>query len=151
LNNFSNLVDALIKDEMEGTPRHELVLFLGKTPELLQAVAGFPDYDLVITGKVIGKVCFDHGIGPSLLKRLPDIINSPKSIFRSANQHQTDSVIVLTYELKGLAPIIMPIRHSQSIGRNGVFNIITSVYGKEGPDPEVKWQKQGLQLWTNPI
>ena len=149
MNNFSNLVDSIIKDEIAGYPRHELVLNLGKTPDFLQKIAGFPDHELVITGKVIGKACFDHGIGPSLLKRLPDIINSPKSIFKSANPDQTDSVIVLTYELKGSAPIIMPIKHSKEIGRNGIFNIITSIYGKEGPDPEVKWEKQGLLLWND--
>ena len=149
MNNFGNLVDSIIKDEVAGTPRHELVLNLGKTPDILQEIAGFPNLDLVITGKVIGKAHFDHGIIASLLKRLPSVINSPKSIFKSANPHQIDSVIVLTYELKGSAPIIMPIRQSRPIGRNGNFNIITSIYGKEGPDPEVKWEKQGLHLWSN--
>lgn len=149
MDNSSSLIDAIIKDEMKGTPRHELLVLLGKTPDLLQQHAGFPDLPMAITGKIIGKAHFDHGINASLLKRLEEVINAPKGIYRPADPTRTDSIVVLTYEIKGLAPIIVPIRHSQRIGRAGVYNIVTSIYGKEGPDPEIKWTKQGLKLWTD--
>ena len=148
MNNSSSLIDAIIKDEMRGSPRHELVIMLGPTPKKLLEHAGLPNLEIAVTGKVIGKACFDHGINTSVLKRLEDIINNPKGIYRSANPHQTDSVVVLTFESQRASPIIIPIRHSQRIGRTGTYNLVTSIYGKEGPDPETIWTRQGLKLWS---
>ncbi|MCH9782272.1 MAG: hypothetical protein K0U65_00110 [Gammaproteobacteria bacterium] len=150
MNNYTALIDALIKSELDGDPQHEKVIILGATPSYLQSHGQFPDLDLVILGKTVGKAFFDHGIKTPLLKRLPQILDEPKCLFRSANPDQTDSVVVLTIEVKGSAPIVVPIRQRQRIGRNGLFNVVTSVYPKEGPDPEVKWDRQGLLIWRNP-
>lgn len=149
MDNSSSLIDLLIKDEVRGTPRHEILVILGPTPQLLQQHAGFPDIEMAITGKVISKACFDHGINTSVLKRLEDIINTPKAVYRPADPSKTDSIVVLTYEIQGHAPVIIPIRQSQRVGRNGVYNLVTSIYGKEGPDPETKWDKDGLTLWKD--
>jgi len=147
LNNYTSLVDFVIKEEMKGRPRHEQVLLLGPTPSYLVDKAGFPALELAIMGRVIGKAYFDHGITKSILKRLSVIADNPKCLFQSANSTQTDSVVVLTFELKGETPIVVPIRKNRRIGRLSTYNLITSVYGKEGPDPEVKWKEQGLLLW----
>jgi len=148
------LVDVLIKDEMNGKPQHEKLLILGNTPRQLIQSAGFPELPLAIKAKVISKACFDHGIATSMLKRLPDIIANPKCIFKSANAQQSDSVVVLTLEIKNESPIIIPIikyqqvgRQSQKAGRQNAYNLVTSVYAKEGPNPERKWREQGLLLW----
>lgn len=146
MDNFSTLVDLLIKDEVAGRPSHERVLHLGSTPSYLVEKAGFPNLELVVTGKVISKAAFDHGISTSLLKRLDQVINNPKELYNSANIQMTDSVVVMTFEMKGSLPIIIPVRKERKIGRSGVFNTVTSVYGKEGPDPSSKWQKQGLLI-----
>jgi len=147
MNNYKTLVDLLIKDEMAGKPRHEQVLLLGETPGQLIEHAGFPELELAIKASVISKACFDHGIATSMLKRLPDIVNNPKSIFKSANVHQVESVVVLTLEIKNQSPIIIPVKKQQQVGRGNHFNLITSVYAKEGPDPQKKWKSQGLLLW----
>jgi hypothetical protein len=148
MSNFSVAVDAIIKSEMDGHPRHELVLDLGMTPEYLQQYAKFPPINLVITGSVIAKGCFDHGIKTSQLKRLPEIIQQPKSVFASASQKNDGSVVIVTFEIhKVEIPVIIPIRPNRRFGRSETYNAITSIYGKEGFDPEVKWSREGLLLW----
>jgi hypothetical protein len=147
LNNYNSLVDILIKDEMTGQPQHERLLLLGETPSYLIKAAGFRALPLAIQGKVICKAYFDHGITASMLKRLPDIIHNPKCVFKSANLHQADSVVVITFEIKGQAPVIIPVQKDRLIGRLEHYNLVTSVYGKEGEDPVRKWTSAGLLLW----
>ncbi len=147
LDNYKSLVELLIQDELKGTPRHEFLLLLGSTPKFLIEQAGFPDLPLAIVTKTISKACFEHGIPASMLKRLPEIINNPKSLYKSANAHQVDSVVVLTFEFKAQCPVIVPIQKDRQIGRKDKYNLVTSVYGKEGECAETKWQKQGLLLW----
>ena len=146
MNNFETLVEILIRDEMEGREAHERLLLLGDTPEYLVEKAGFPLLPLAMKGKVLSKACFEHGIGTSMLKRLPAILASPKSVFRSANPQLTDSVVVLTLEVKSMGPIIVPIRQNQQIGRDQYYNLVSSVYAKEGEDPGVKWKRNGLLI-----
>jgi hypothetical protein len=146
LDNYRSLVDLIIKDEMEGKPSHERVLLIGATPQYLIDHAGFPDLEMAIKANVICKACFDHGLSTSLLKRLPDIIAFPKCLFRPEDSRHVDSVVVLTLEVKGLHPIIVPLRMNQQVGRGNIYNLVSSVYGKEGPDPEVKWKSRGLLI-----
>ena len=148
LDNYTNLVDVLIRDESEGNAKHEKVLLLGRTPDHLIKYANFPELNLAIKSSVISKAYFDHGIHKPMLKQLPEIIANPKSIFLSAHSDNRGSVVVLTHEVKGVSPVIIPIRQNQQVGRSNYFNLITSVYGKEGPDPEEKWKQAGLLLWT---
>lgn len=148
MNNYTSLVDILIKDETIGKPQHERVLILGNTPKVLLS-NGFDELPLVMTGKVLSKAVFDHGISTNILKRLPSIIANPKCIFKSANIGFIDSVVVLTIELHNLSPIVIPIRKNQMIGRSNKYNIVASVYGKQGPNPEIKWKRDGLLLWDS--
>ncbi|MEJ1334436.1 MAG: hypothetical protein RPU34_09400 [Candidatus Sedimenticola sp. (ex Thyasira tokunagai)] len=147
MNNYGSLVDLLIKDEMLGNPQHERVLHLGETPEYLRKHAGFPELTLAIKGNVIGKAHFDHGVTTSMLKKLPRIICNPKSVFYPADPKHLGTVVVLTFEFKGHSPIIVPIRHNVQIGRNQRYNLVSSVYGKGGPDPERKWKADNLLIW----
>jgi len=148
LNNYTSLIDALIKAESEGKPQHEKFVFVCDTPEYLIRHAGFSALPLIIPGKIVGKACFDHGIGTSVLKRLPEIVAEPDALFKSHTHG--GSVVVLTLEMKGAAPIIVPMRPDLLPGRDqSPVNVITSVYGKEGPDPRAKWIAAGLLLWEN--
>lgn len=147
MDNYSTLVDLIIKEELQGKPSHERLIKLGKTPNYLIDHAGFPALELAIKGSVITKACFDHGIATSMLKRLPDIVANPKCLFKSASRPE-ESVVVLTFEVKGKAelPIIVPISRNMSVGRENV-NLVASIYGKEGPNPEQKWKTQGLLIY----
>ena len=107
---------------------------------------GFPEMKLGISGKVVSKACFDHGIAKSLLKRLPEVISNPKALYHPANPNRIDSVVVMTFETKQGVPIIVPIRKRQRRGRIGQYNLVASIYAKEGPNPETKWREQGLLI-----
>lgn len=77
----------------------------------------------MVTGKVISKACFDHGIPTSILKRLPEIIENPKSLYKSVHQ-DLSSVIVVTLELqKGEYPIIIPVHPNKKMGRQRICNV----------------------------
>lgn len=134
---------------MEGRPHHERVLDLGKTPALLIQTAGFPDIPLAIKASVVSKSAFDHGISTSFLKRLPAIVRNPKAIFNSNSATANGAVVILTFEVKGSNPIIIPIRPNCSYGRGQKYNFVTSIYGKEGPDPEIKWTQENLLIWRS--
>lgn len=150
MNNYTSLIEALIKAEMDNNPQHEKIVFVSETPRYLIEIAKFPDLPLVISGKIVCKAAFDHGISTSVLKRLPQIVAEPHALFRS--QSQPSSVVVLTLEIKGGSPIIVPIKPAGEIGgrrESQKANVITSVYAKEGPPPFQKWQKAGLLLWQS--
>ncbi len=132
---------------MNGKPQHEHIVHLGNTPEYLAQYAQFPNLTLAISAKVLSKAVFDHGIRTSFIKKLPDIIGNPQCLFKSANPNQSDSVVVLTFEVQGSSPIVIPIRKNQQVGRTEYYNLVTSIYGKDGPDPARKWKRDNLLLW----
>jgi hypothetical protein len=148
LDNYSSLVTAIIQDAMIGAPpKKEVVLILGDTPKYLVEHAGFPELPMVITGSVVEKACFDHGIPTSLLKRLPSVLDNPKSVFKSASFHVKGSAVVLTIEVHQSSPIIIPVHPNKQMGRGKFYNVVASVYAKEGSNPKVKWTREGLLLW----
>ena len=148
MSNYATLVDVLIKNEMKGIAYHECVLDLGRTPKILIDECGFPDLPFAIKASTVSKICFEHGIATSVIQRLPDLIASPKCLFKSANPNFTDSAVVLTFEVKGDFPIIISIRSNMKSGRK-MYNFVTSMYGKEGPEPESKWKNDGLLIWES--
>lgn len=145
MSNFSQLVQVLIRDEMQGKPRHEYVLELGDTPHLLRKHAQFPDMALAVQASVISKACFEHGIATGVLKRLPEILQTPKGLYKSATVG--DAAVVFTFERHRRAPIVIPVHKNKQVGRGRYYNLIASIYGKEGPDPERRWIQEGLLLW----
>jgi len=126
-------------------------LILGPTPQVLIDI-GMPAVDLVITGGVIGKCMFEHGVVKSRMERLYEIISKPKAIYSAENPKQPNTV-VLTYETKNGAPIIVPIEPNHQVARSGCVNRIASVYektvGVNGPPIEVRWK--GLLLWEDSL
>lgn len=146
MSNYATLVDVLIKNEMKGISNHERVLELGNTPQVLIDECGFPALPFAIKASTISKICFDHGIGTSIIQRLPELAASPKCLFKSANAQFSDSVVVLTFEIKGQSPIIISIRQNMMSGRKR-YNFVTSMYAKEGDDPEIKWKSANLLIW----
>lgn len=147
--NYKAAVGIIIKAATDGKPQHEAVLTVGHTPALLIA-QGLPDLPLVITGKTIDKVYFDHAITKGVIERLHDLVAAPSAIYKSAPPHANGNVVI-TIELHRGNPVIIPIRSSRQFGRTLVANEITSVYAKEGGDFENRWKADGLLLWTNKI
>jgi hypothetical protein len=59
--NYETLVDVVIKAELAGTPRHELILEVCDTPPLMFRF-GFSPLKIVVKAKTVGKIFYDHGL-----------------------------------------------------------------------------------------
>jgi hypothetical protein len=75
--NFETLVNLVIHAETEGKPRHELVLSVGLTPEILVKL-GFDALRLVVKAKTIGKMFFEHGLTQGLIEKFPRCSKRPR-------------------------------------------------------------------------
>ena len=143
---YEELVDIVIKAEIDGRPRHELILDVGPTPACLLSI-GFAPLRVAVKAKTIGKIFFDHGLTRRQIARIPAMLAEPLAIYTSETQPAT--VVVLTYELNAGYPIIIPVGQGRPVGRGPSVNLIMSMYGKEGPDPRPRWQAAGLLLWQS--
>lgn len=143
--NFAVAIQLLLQASIDGKPRHEAVLEVCATPQYLLD-AGFPDLKIVVKGKTVDKAHFDHGITKGMLERLPDLIQAPKALYRSATH--PDSAVVVSFEQRGGSPILLPMHKQAAVGREH-RNVVASVYCKEAT-VEARWQKQGLLLWSAP-
>ena len=143
LSNFKTLVALVLEAEIRGTPRPELILEVGPTPQLLLD-NGFELLPLIVKATTIGKICFDQGINTGIIERIPKLVATPSHLFRSASV--ASGVVLITIENKNGAPIIIALHRNKLVGRRRV-NEVASVYAKEGPDPIRKWERDGLLLW----
>lgn len=146
--NYETLVDLAVKAEIEGKPRHELVLEVCHTPETLLRI-GFSPLLVVIKAKAIGKIFFDHGLTQRQIEKIPAILENPQAVYSSATH--PDSVVVFTYEVHAGSPIIIPVAKDRQIGRGPLVNEVTSMYAKTGPDPRPRWRAEGLLLWEEVV
>jgi hypothetical protein len=76
------------------------------------------------------------------------LIEKPKAIY-TAHQNQPGSVVV-TYEVRGQDPIVIPIHPNVQKTRLERFNVVASMYSKstcDGASIEVRWKAAGLLLW----
>lgn len=155
--NYKTLLGLVLKDltnpgNTNPVLHHQRILTVGPTPQVLTDL-GMPQLPVVITGRVIDKAHFEHGMTKGLLERLYTLIAAPKAVYR-AHQGQPGSVVV-TYEVKNTAPIIVAIHPNKEMGGRGsraaYFNNIASVYDKHSNKPgetiEVRWKRDGLLLW----
>jgi hypothetical protein len=141
--NYETLVDFVIRAEISGKARHELVLDVCRTPKILLDLGASP-LNLVIKAKTISKVFFDHGLTQRQIAGIPGMLEKPQQIFMSASH--ADSVVVFTYETHAGSPIMIPIAQDRQIGRS-LVNEVVSMYAKTGPDPRPRWRAQGYLLW----
>lgn len=137
MSNVSTLIDLIIKNEMQGTPTHEFIIELGDTPNTLIKFAQFPELQLAIKASTIAKICFDHGIRTATIKQISDLLAKPKSIYHSATQK---GVVVVTFEIKGECPIVIPVHPNKQLGRKH-YNLVASMYAKEGQIPKLNGKK----------
>lgn len=160
--NYKTLLGMVLKDIMNPANtnpalHHQRILTLGPTPQVLTDL-GMPQLPVVVLGRVIDKAVFDHGMTKGLLERLYTLIASPKAIFQ-AHQGQPGSVVV-TYEVKNAAPIVVAIHPDKQMGGRGRgeamsrYNNVASVYDKQSGKPnetiDVRWKREGLLLWEAP-
>lgn len=158
--NYKSLLGMMLKDLTDSANcnsvlHHQRILTLGPTPQVLIDI-GMPQLPLVISGRVVDKAFFDHGMTKGLLEQLYKLIANPKAAYQG-HQDQPGSAVV-TYETKDGAPIIAAIHPNKQMGGRGdraaFYNNIASVCDKRSNSPgetiEVRWKKQGLLQWQAP-
>jgi hypothetical protein len=107
-------------------PSHR-VFDLGITPIALQK-AGASALVIAVTGAVLEKALFDHGLSVNILASIPRWLENPVSIFKS-DTVDGSSVVVLTDGLKNSKPIILPIELDCKIERRLVNLCMTNLKG----------------------
>jgi hypothetical protein len=143
---YRDVLGLVMQANMQGDAEHGRLVVVGRTPPVLLdlpnlAVRQLP---LVITGKAIDKVHFDHGITRPMLERLYHSIAQPKAIYRSDT---SDGAVIVTFEVRPVdLPVVVALHPGKQIGRK-VFNVIASVYAKDFAEIENVWKRRGLLLW----
>ncbi|SDH06824.1 MULTISPECIES: hypothetical protein [unclassified Duganella] len=149
---FKTALGLLLKsmtqdDEAKQKSNNQVILPIGKTPQVLLDL-GMPDLQLAITGKVVGKVYFEHGIPKGTLERIYAMLEMPKAVFKGHLDNPGSAV--LTYEVKNMAPIIIAVHPNKQMGRLS-YNNVASVYAKSTAGRESiedRWTREGLLLWA---
>lgn len=149
--NYKVALSLMLKSMEEGhyeanqLVNHQRILTLGPTPPVLLAI-GLQPLPIAMTGKVVDKCYFDHGVTKSTLEKAYQIIASPKALYKSTSV----GCLIMTYEIRRANPLIVAIHPQKQLGgRKDFYNSVASIYYKEN-DPETRWVKQGLLLWSAP-
>lgn len=118
-----------------GSLHPRAMLTLGKTPDVLIKV-GAKQLPIEISQKVVAKIVNTkgtdggkHGLAMDVLKQLPENLDNPVMVFKSATTE--NAVVVLTEMVDQNGDnVIAAIHLERQHGRN-VVNAMASVYGKE--------------------
>ncbi|QDR80243.1 glucosaminidase domain-containing protein [Sporomusa termitida] len=137
-----------------GSLHPRAMLTLGKTPDVLIKV-GAKQLPIEISQKVVAKIVNTkgtdggkHGLAMDVLKQLPENLDNPVMVFKSATTE--NAVVVLTEMVdKNGDNVIAAIHLERQHGRN-VVNAMASVYGKENTTNFVQKQiEAGRLLYPN--
>lgn len=144
---FSAAVDAAIKAGQLGEVGNGQHIEIASLSNVL-SVAGVPAGDLRTSAKVLQKVVFDHGVTPSVLKRLPELLENPVMVFRSASVE--GRFVAVTSEMVRGAPLVVAISPEVTRG-NVALNFVPSLYPRDDLQAIQRWlnfTKPGEQLLT---
>lgn len=144
---FSAAVDAAVKAGTMGESGGRSHVEIGTLPQVL-SVAGVPAGDLKTSAKVLQKVVFDHGVPPSVVKRIPELLERPVMVFRSASVD--GSFVAVTSEMVRGAPLIVAISPETTRGAVAL-NFVPSLYPRDDLQAIQRWlnaTKPGEQLLT---
>lgn len=143
---FSKDIDAILA----GTYKDSHVTLLDNTPQLLQDI-GLADKPMLITakhlytcanesGKYIGKDINYHGLGVDFIKQVPQLLESPKLVFRNKGR-VNEIVTVVEGKDKQCRQVIVPILINGTGRQNNQeieAHIVKSIYGKDNFDKYIQ-------------
>lgn len=108
---------------------------IGTTPDVLK-ILGLPDVKVTIHGATFKKVMQDkHNVTAETLKQLPEQINDPVAVMKSAPQATQQGYVILTELVEdnpltgGKEPVVSALHLKQDANGLEIINI-ASVYGK---------------------
>jgi hypothetical protein len=130
---FSRQIDEVLT----GKTARNFVLTPGYTLFVYHAL-GVPRLKLVMTQATLQKICQKHAVPISVLKQLPELLEHPVIIFKSATE--ADAVVaVLNATDKNGNAIIVAI-HPDKQHKQHRVNLLASMYGKN----RVRWFKEQI-------
>jgi len=104
------------------------------------------DLGVITSVAILVKVMEKHGLKPSLVESLKELILEPVAVYKSATERE--SIVVVTAEMPdGINPLLIPIK-IDVMGASGKSNFhwMASAYAKEKPEIIERWEKNGLLL-----
>lgn len=143
---LSKDIDAVLA----GTYKDSHVTLLDNTPQILQDI-GLVDKPMLITakhlytcanesGKYIGKDINYHGLGVDFIKQVPQLLESPKLVFRNKGRVNEVVAVVDAKDKQG-RQVIVPIKiNGKGIQNNQEIeaNIVKSIYGRNNFEKYIK-------------
>ena len=135
-----------VNEVLSGKRELRLPLLVGKSTPTVYQTLGMKDLPVVVTGKVIDKMHYDHGLSAGALSSLPEKLADPVMVFASDTENDA-YVAVLDMFSKG-NPVVAVIKPNAKMGRYDV-NIVASAYPKDKPEAILGWWKSGLLRYIN--
>jgi hypothetical protein len=136
---YGDAVDAAIQSGIKGEPPGRQPVAVGSIAPALRA-AGIPDGALRISPTILSKAVFDHGVTKSVLKRLPEMLQSPVMVFESDTV--LGSFVVVTSEMVNEKPLLVVVSPQESTGAK-TFSFVPSLYPKEDISAIQRWLASG--------
>ena len=126
---------------------YRLQVRIGRFSKTAITALGIRDLDVITSVAILVKVMEKHGLKPSIVESLKDLILEPVAVYKSATERE--SIVVVTAEMPdGINPLLIPIK-IDVMGASGKSNFhwMASAYAKEKPEIIERWEKNGLLLW----
>lgn len=124
---------------LNGEIKSNTVIKVCDTPMILKEL-GVPDLPIKMriglaanTTKAKGEARHAHGLTPEMLEQIPQALNEPVFVMKSATV--ADDIVVFTdiKDSEGRS-VIVPLAIQKNIGRQDVANVIKSIYGRDNED-----------------
>ena len=134
--------EALLSDQ-----DYRLQVRIGRFSKTAIAALGIRDLDVITSVAILVKVMEKHGLQPSMVESLKELILEPVAVYKSATERE--SIVVVTAEMPdGINPLLIPIK-IDVMGASGKSNFhwMASAYAKEKPEIIERWERNGLLLW----
>ena len=120
---------------------------LGRFPQPLLTALNVQDLEIVTSVATIEKMIFDHGLTPSVIANLHQLLCTPTAVYQSATHG--DTIVVLTMQITRQLPVIAAVKLDKpdAAGKPNI-HWLASAYPKDQAAMFKHWQNQGLLLWT---
>lgn len=131
-----------IEQALAGEVPRNKVLKVCDTPLILQEL-GIPNLPIKMhigvatnTTKVDGAAPHAHGLTLDMLEQIPQALNEPVFVLKSATQ-AGDIVVFTDVKDTKERSVIVPVALKKDVGRGKVANVIKSIYGRNAEKPFV--------------
>src|SRR6185437_9131059 len=88
---------------------YRLQVRIGRFSKAAISALGIRDLDVITSVAILTKVMAKHGLEPSMVESLKELILAPVAVYKSATERE--SIVVVTAEMPdGINPLLIPIK-----------------------------------------